>query len=154
LDTTAELVLHGAPLIFNPTANSFEINVVVSHGDPAKLQASVRGDGQADFAPLPSPSHRASSIAEWKADGLSAGTRYDYRITSLEPERTGEVLFEGSAITQRPPGQEFSFTIITDTHVPQPIDTAQQRDQIEQVYQDVMRDVTQLEQPDFIVNLG
>lgn len=153
LDTTAELVLHGAPLIFNPTANSFEINVVVSHGDPAKLQASVRGEGQADFAPLPPPSHRASSIAEWKADDLSAGTRYDYRITSLEPERTGEVLFEGSAITQRPPGQEFSFTIITDTHVPQPVDTAQ-RDQIEQVYQDVMRDVTQLEQPDFIVNLG
>lgn len=80
--------------------------------------------------------------------------RYEYRISSLEEQNAGQVLFEGAVRTQRPPGQEFSFTIITDSHVPQPLDTAQQRDEIEAVYQAVMQDVTATEQPDFIVNLG
>ncbi len=148
-------VLFGAPLIFNPTSDGFGINVVVASGEAARLGAFVREAGQDDYLMLDPPAHPAENIAQWDVVGLSPGMHFEYQITDL-PTDGGEarLLFEGDVVTQRPPGEGFSFTVITDSHVPQPVPTAQQRDEIEAVYSAVMSDVAELEDPDFIVNLG
>ncbi len=151
----SDLALYGAPLIFSPTFDGFGINAVVAVGDAMRLRAAVTETGNDDFSVLDPPTHPATNIAEWRATGLSPGTHYQYRIVAAADAADEEVvLFEGDVVTQRPPGQEFSFTVITDSHVPQPVPTAQQRDEIETVYKAVMSEVHQNEDPDFIVNLG
>lgn len=148
--------LFGAPLVFNPTANGFELQaVVLSGGDPASLSASVRSRGSGSYTPVSAPTHPAEDIAQWQLTGLSPGTHYEYRITGSAPDGSStRILFEGQAVTQRQPGTDFSFVLITDTHVPQPHPAAQQRSTIEATYTAVMRDIADLERPDFIVNLG
>ncbi len=151
------IALQGAPLIFSPTASSFGINVVLSEGSPDDLNARVRRRGTIDYVPLEAPEHPAQSIAQWTASGLEAGTHYQYQIVLGDESAAGDesdVLFEGQALTQRRAGEDFSFALIADTHVPPPVAEAPQRDQIERTYRAVMGDIADLERPDFIINLG
>ncbi len=152
---TSSVHLFGAPLVFNPTSNQFGIHVVARSGDVSSLRALVRKAGGGEYQAPSAPSHPADDVAQWLVDGLEPGTRYEYRIEA--PALLGtqtEIVFEGSATTQRPRGESFSFTIIADTHVPQATDLAQSRALIEATYSAVMSDVAAFEAPDFIVNLG
>lgn len=141
--------------MFNPTHDGFELQAVVLNGDPKNLSASVRKRGSGTHTPVSEVSYPAEDIAQWRVSGLEPGAHYEYRISASQADSAGaQILFEGQAVTQRPPGSDFSFVLITDTHVPQPDPRAQQRATIEATYQAVTRDITDLERPDFIVNLG
>jgi hypothetical protein len=55
--------------------------------------------------------------------GLDAGQRYEYEITAVSPLDAGQdqLLYRGSAVTRRPPGESFVFDLLTDSHI-QPCD--------------------------------
>src|SRR5450759_469425 len=109
-------VLLGAPLTFDPTASGFALNVVLAKGDPSSLRAHVRAQGAATWGSVTTPEVRGADIAQWAFDGLDPGARYEYEI--LAAGAGGETpLYSGSAVTQRQPGQSFTFALISDSHI-------------------------------------
>src|SRR5690606_18069803 len=86
------------------------------------LSLQVRTTGAAGWgAPTPAVV-RASDVAEWSVSGLTAGTRYDYRLVegaAKVDDGGGELLsvFEGSGITQKPAGQPYTFALLSDSHI-------------------------------------
>jgi 3',5'-cyclic AMP phosphodiesterase CpdA len=108
--------LRGAPLLFAPTADGFGVSAVLAAGDPAAFALRVRPDGAADWAEALPPDVRASDVAQWRVTGLASGTRHQYRVVTLAAGAE-TVLYEGSAMTRRPPGASFSFAMVSDTHV-------------------------------------
>ena len=112
----AEFAMVGAPLPFAPTAHGFGINAVLAKGDPSLLSAHVRAPGNASWEDAVLPEVRSTDIAEWTFDKLLPGARYDYEI--LVPTDGGNsALYAGSAVTQRQPGDAFTFALITDSHI-------------------------------------
>jgi 3',5'-cyclic AMP phosphodiesterase CpdA len=108
--------LCGAPLPFDPTGDGFGLNAVVSSGDPTLLNARVRPAGTKAWGGALAPTVRAADTAAWRIGGLAPGTRYEYEIQS--PENPAHPpLYGGSVVTQRQPGQPFTFALISDTHI-------------------------------------
>lgn len=106
--------LRGAPLVFTPTAQGFGLSVVLETGDPSRLQARVRAAGSDVWEPLIAPRIPAPDLAEWTFDGLAPGARYEYAVVAGDGEA---VLYAGSAVTQRPAGDPFTFALIADSHI-------------------------------------
>jgi hypothetical protein len=146
-------VLVGAPLLFNPTASSFGINVV-AFGNVGGVRARVRSWGATEWGPALVPELRAADALEWTVSNLSPSTRYEYEIFEEAVER--RTLFTGSVTTARPPGESFKFAVVTDTHIPPrevaPGDVATVND-FEAVMAFVANDISVFS-PEFIVNLG
>src|SRR5690606_19489862 len=95
-------------------------------------------------------------IAQWKVRGLKPGTAYDYQVLEHSPgDAAGPLLrFEGRVVTQRPPGEEFTFVVLADTHIPPPYPAVEARAEIERVFAAVMQQVAAGPSPDFLLNLG
>ncbi len=146
-----EAELYGPPLIFNPTTDGFGINVVLGANDGATLSARVRLPQEEDWVDLGSPMPTAHDVREWMASGLLPGERYQYQV------RDGsDMLYEGSAVTQRGPGMEYTFALITDSHVPPrdvPAGSLEALDFTEETLLRVGANVA-ADNPDFLVNLG
>jgi 3',5'-cyclic AMP phosphodiesterase CpdA len=148
--STAEFGLLGAPLIFDPTADGFGLNAVTAVGDAGALRARLRALGTAVWGELAPPTVRGTDVAQWVFSGLSPGIRYEYEI--LVPGATDDTtLYAGSAITQRPPGEAFTFALITDSHIGANLRYTNQGDP--NVLAAVSTEVSAAA-PDFIVHLG
>jgi hypothetical protein len=176
IDTSPGLL--GAPLIVAPTANEFGLSVVMAAGDPGALRVRVRTEGAAAWGAPRTPTVLGADLAEWQITGLSASTRYDYQVSLLVGADdvdggldtggldAGDVdggadgggpglgelpLYQGSAVTQRPAGQSFTFAIITDSHIGANLDFTNQGDPatLEAVSAEVAT-----ASPDFLFNLG
>lgn len=146
LEETAATLL-GAPLVFAPTGEGFHINAVMGSGAPSSLRARVAVAGTASWGADTSPTSRGSDVAEWTFAGLAPGTRYTYKIS----EAGTTTLYTGSAVTQRPPGQAFTFALITDPHIGADLTYSNQGSP------DTLRAVSAAvgqAAPDFMVNLG
>lgn len=104
-------VLRGAPLLFSPTFSSFGISAVVGAGDPGELYSCVRRKGDELWQSIPARRITANDAAEWKVNGLRAGSEYEYIV-----RRGTETLFAGRAVTERVAGESFRFALITDSH--------------------------------------
>lgn len=115
-DGSSVVELLGAPLVFATTADGFSLNAVTVGGDASELSARARQPGSDDWRPG-APSSRGSDVLEWKFGDLSAGTRYEYQVVRTDPEGDAVTLFAGDIVTQRPPGSEFSFALLTDSHI-------------------------------------
>ena len=151
----ASLQLLGAPVIIAPTAHSFGVSVVLRSGDPRALDLQVRPAGTSEWLTAPAPLVPADDLAQWTVTGLPPGARHAYRVRS-----GGAVLYQGSAVTTRPPGTSFTFALITDTHLdprdPVPDGTTVIDDfygEMEQTMLDIMPQVSAVA-PDFVINLG
>jgi hypothetical protein len=149
------LALLGAPLVVAPTAESFGVNVVLRSGDPSTLDLQVRPAGTSDWLPVDPPLVPAPDVAQWTVTGLQPGLRHAYRVLG-----GGDVLYEGSAVTARPPGTPFTFSLITDTHIeardPVPDGMTVVDDgygTMEQTMLEVMPEVA-ASAPDLVLNLG
>lgn len=152
---TPELSLMGSPLLFAPTATGFGLNAVVVNGDPASLRASVRAAGESAWRDAGLASFPAADVAEWRVEGLEPASSYEYQVT--HPSVEGEtVLGSGRLTTQRPPGDPFTFALLTDTHVPprelEPDDLST-NDFMEDTLLQVAPDIL-VSHPDFMMNLG
>ena len=142
--------LVGAPLAFSPTAHGFGLNAVVAQGDPPLLVAHVRAAGTATWSDLAAATARGTDVAQWWFEGLAAGLRYEYEI--LAPDAGGQVrLYSGSAVTQRPPGDSFTFALITDSHIGADLEFSNQGDPT--VLATVSAEVDAAA-PDFVLHLG
>ncbi|HXU00989.1 MAG TPA: metallophosphoesterase [Polyangia bacterium] len=145
--------LQGGPLLFSPTAHGFGISVVLRAGDPEMLQARVRAAGTTDRCawgdPVP-PTVRAPDLAEWTIDGLAPATTYEYEIDGCTPTGDG-VLAAGHAVTQRQPGQSFTFALVSDTHIGADLTYDNQGD--ETILSATSREIAAA-RADFVVNLG
>lgn len=146
----------GRPLTFAPTRDGFGINFIWVNGDPGELIAEVRPrDGTEEWTDLGPPTVPASDLAEWRAKGLTAGTRYEYRIIRERGEER-EVVASGSAVTQRPSGDSFTFGLLSDTHIPPRAISPGDDSQVN--YQEVTLAAVASnlapENHDFVVNLG
>jgi 3',5'-cyclic AMP phosphodiesterase CpdA len=102
------------PLLLRPTDDGVTINVVFE-GDPERIGLELRKAGEEGaWAPGGPPTSRGPDVLEWRLTGLGAATRYHYRVHTGGDERSGA---RGSFVTRRPPGQPFTFALITDPHI-------------------------------------
>jgi predicted phosphodiesterase len=150
-----EIVLQGPPLVFAPTSSGFSLNVVVAQGERAALEARVRKIGTSAWRRILARTFRANDIVEWSATALAPGTRYEYQIRAT-PAIEGHSLFSGAVTTARPPGTPFTFTLISDSHIP-PRDELPIGPESEGFMEDTLAAVTRemrLSEPDFVINLG
>ncbi|MFO7181727.1 MAG: metallophosphoesterase, partial [Pseudomonadota bacterium] len=146
--------LLGAPLAFAPTAQGFGISVVLKQGDPEKLLVRIRAEGEQDYGEPKTPMVLASDLAEFHFDGLDAGTRYEYQVVvaATDAEEAGEeLLYEGSVVTQRPPGASYSIALISDPHIGANLAYHNQGD--ETILRAVGAEIAAMS-PDFVLNLG
>lgn len=143
-------VLVGAPFLFSPTEDGFGISVALKSGDPGNLLVRVRKQGTDDWGAAFEPEVRASDLAEWRIDGLSAGLSYEYQLVVSEDDDE-TVLFEGVQVTQRKAGDPFRFALLTDSHIGAHEDFDNQGDP--GVLRSVSAAVAAVT-PDFVVNLG
>jgi 3',5'-cyclic AMP phosphodiesterase CpdA len=175
LDVVSELLV--APLIFAPTKDRFEVNAVVADGDPKTLRLFVLRSLDKGWTEVETVRYPAFDIVEWSVTDLSPGTVYSYTIVTEEDaqkaleEVTAEprprevkeldaikhprLLFLGEAVTQREPGERFSFALIADTHL-RPHEVTPGLDiwaVEEQTLLSVVQDI-KVNHPDFIVHLG
>lgn len=144
--------LEGPPFLFRPTEQGFGINVVLKAGEPEALGLRLLSlDGTSWSERFPAEP-RAVDVAEWELDGLTAGRRYTYRIVETTNDETEDrVVYEGSGVTQRPPGETYSFALLSDSHIGYNLGYANQGNP--QVLADVGGQLSSTN-PDFIVNLG
>ena len=93
---------------------------------------------------------REVDLGEIEFTGLEPATRYEYQIIDGETEEL-RVLYDGKALTQRLPGAEFSFAMISDTHIGVNLDYSNQGDAAltALISADLLAD-----NPDFIIHLG
>jgi len=164
LDTSGFELL-GAPLIFSPKADGFSVSVVLRKGDPTALQLRVRAESASNatgWGPGTSP---AADTAQWTVTGLQPGQRYTYDVCLHQDGTFGALscdglLYTGSAMTTRPPGAEFTFVAMADTHIeprdPVPPGSTIINDiygSMENTLQAVTADVAAAK-ADFIINMG
>jgi hypothetical protein len=147
----APLGLLGAPVVFSPTTHGFGISVVLSGGDPATLWARVRPKGQTVWGGPAVPVVRATDLAEWDVEGLTPGGAYEYQIAGIAASGDEVALYQGSVVTQRPPGASFSFALVTDTHIGSDLTFSNQGDV---ATLSTVSGAIGLAAPDFVVNLG
>jgi hypothetical protein len=153
-----EYTLIGAPLVFNPTASSFSVSAVLTSGDPQNVRLGVRPAAGGEFVTGGTVEVPTADAVEWTAHGLNPGTAYDYRVfVDRSSSGDGELeLARGRATTQRPPGQQFTFALVTDTHIPPrdyaPIGLDTVND-MESVLLAVDQEIA-AGAPDFLMNLG
>jgi hypothetical protein len=157
----AAFALLGAPMVSTPTPHGFTLDTVLRAGDPARLQARVRAQGEATWIEEGPATVVAPDLARWSVNGLAAGQRYEYEVQAasagaVEPR----TLYAGSAVTARPAGTPFTFALIADTHI-EPRDPIPEGQTIpddtwgvhETNMLSVMREIPASE-PDFLINLG
>jgi predicted phosphodiesterase len=86
---------------------------VVFEGDADGFALDLRraGDEEA-WASGGEPTPLGPDVLEWTLTGLESATRYRYRIRIA-----GTPAARGSFVTRRPPGQPFTFALITDPHI-------------------------------------
>lgn len=142
--------LRGAPLPFAATQDGFGLNAVVEKGSPSDLKARVRASGRTAWSEPVVATVAAPDVAQWRFSDLSPGLRYEYEI--LAPAAAGmETLYAGSAVTQKPRGQPFTFALITDSHIGADLSYSNQGDP--EVLRAVSSELDKLE-PDFLIHLG
>jgi hypothetical protein len=122
----------------------------LAKGDPSALRTHVRAAGTAVWADTITPEVRGADIAQWHLDGLSPGTRYEYQVLS-SAETGGNSLYTGSAVTQRVPGDSFTFALISDSHIGSDLSYSNQGDPT--ILAKVSLAVGTAS-PDFMMNLG
>ena len=107
-----EIRLVAPPLLVRPTDRGVTVNVV-HEGNAADLTLQVRGPGDKEaWKPAGAPDRPGKDVVQWTLDDLEPATRYLYRI------RIGNrVAASGGFVTRRPPGQAFTFALITDPHI-------------------------------------
>ena len=142
--------LRGAPLPFVPTAHGFGLNAVLSSGDPSLLRARVHPQGTSTWGSTVLPEVRGADIAQWNFEGLDPGVRFEYEILASVPGGD-QSLYAGSAVTQRQPGDSFTFALITDSHIGANLTYSNQGNP--NTLKSISAEVGTA-QPDFIVNLG
>ena len=146
--TSFELL--GAPLLFAPTATSVGINAVLVTGSPAQLVARIRATGATEWGAPIAAERVGEDVAEWRLSGLSPATRYEYEVVAQD-QASEQVLYAGSLNTQRPPGDAFTFALLTDSHIGSDLTFGNQGvpETLIAVAEDIASD-----SPDFMVNLG
>jgi hypothetical protein len=107
--------LCGAPMVVRPTGHGFAVHAILASGSPTDLTAGVRRVGETDWQPAPVREDVASDVVEWTFDGLLPGVRYEYQIRRAAG--AAEVVYAGSAVTQRRAGDPFAFALLSDSHI-------------------------------------
>jgi 3',5'-cyclic AMP phosphodiesterase CpdA len=153
--TDDEIVFLGAPLIFAPTANGFSVNVALYTGAPESLRLYYRSADSEPWSEALEPVFPAEDMVEWRLEGLEAGTMYQYLISGAEADNIEKTLFRGEAITQRPKESEFTFALLTDSHIsPREVGPDLQTwDNVESVLLQTSVDISAA-LPDFVIHLG
>jgi hypothetical protein len=107
----------GTELLCRPTDNSVTVNVVAD----APLQIYFKYGTESGVYPNQTSAmpYAANDPVKVVIDGLTADTRYYYRMVYSEDSGTTWVERddEGSFHTQRLPGETFTFTVTSDSHV-------------------------------------
>jgi hypothetical protein len=111
-----EVTFTASELLCRPTDHSVTVNVVAAQSVQAYFQyGTVSGVYTDQTGTVTSPGGTPVQVV---IDGLSADTRYYYRMVYREVGTTDWVYRdEHSFHTQRAPGSTFTFTIISDSHM-------------------------------------
>jgi 3',5'-cyclic AMP phosphodiesterase CpdA len=145
----AELLL-GAPLAFAPTTRSFGLNAIVAKGYPSALLARVRPVSTSTWGTQIPATVLGLDVAQWRFHGLAPGTRYEYEILATSSSGT-RPLYAGSATTQKPAGQPFTFALLSDPHIGSDLTYGNQGNP--ETLKAVSAEI-EANAPDFMLNLG
>jgi hypothetical protein len=151
-----EMTLVGAPLVFAPTATSFRVSVVAANGNAEPIRAAVRPASGGDWSSDATRAYPTPDAVEFTFMGLTPATAYEYRVVATLSEDDDLELATGRVTTQRPPGQDYSFALITDTHIP-PRSYVPTDQGTENTFESTLAAVAQdiaAGNPDFVMNLG
>lgn len=108
-------LIEAGELLGRPTSSSAALHMLFE----PEVEAYVEyGTQSGDYAQSTSPSASTEGIFETNIAGLSAGTRYFYRVRFRDESSGGsyEAGNEYSFVTARPAGSEFTFTVTSDSH--------------------------------------
>jgi hypothetical protein len=148
------LELVGSPLVFAPTASSFGLSIVMASGDPGLVYAELRPANGSSWEIAGNAEYPTDDVVELTFYDLSPGTTYEYRVLAGLDEELE--LATGRVTTQRPAGQPFTFTLVTDTHIPPrsyvPLDLG-----TENTHESTLLAIApemMAASPDFVMNLG
>lgn len=150
-DTDAEMITDGdveeasllaTPVIHSPTATSVVITAAAgSRRD--RLRLEVRPEGSESNWTSTVGELLGEDVVEWSVRGLEPSTSYSYRIHD-----GNDALHLGRFVTQRRPGEQFTFALISDTHV-----FVDNPESVAGVLGPVSAAIEQ-DQPDFVIHLG
>jgi hypothetical protein len=136
-------------MLARPTDHSITANIITDYDADFYIEyGTVSGDYPSDTITY---SATADEPVEFIIDGLSANTRYFYRLNySRDGVAEWNVGAEHSFITQRSSGSSFTFTVISDSHLGQyggddPDELA--------LYELALQNV-EADQPDFHIDVG
>jgi hypothetical protein len=119
------------------------------------VRAAVRTAAGGPWIEQGTVEYPTGDVVDWTFHSLDAGVAYEYRVYAHDGTEVIE-LATGRATTQRPPGEAFTFSLVTDTHIPPRsyvplgLDTENYQERtLLAVAQEIASD-----NPDFIFNLG
>ncbi len=151
----AGVALLGAPYPFIPTAHGFSLNAVLGSGQPSQLQCRLRKAGSDAWGEAQSPAPAADDVAQWSFDGLEPGSAYEYEIVTADGDQETQQ-YQGELTTRRDPGTEFTFALITDSHIQPREVTAGDSSTVnsEEITLSQVAPEVEAFKPDFVINLG
>jgi len=140
-------VLDGPPLVSGTSDSGFSLNAVIMRGDPDEVLLRYRKESDSAWKEAEDGTARDHDVIVWLLKGLEAGTVYEYQLVQ-KPARSHESMYSGEIVTAINAGGQFSFDLISDTHiyVNNPGETGET---LQKVVGNMEEDM-----PDFVIHLG
>ena len=137
------------PFLARPRATSILINARNGHTD-AVAGLEVRRLGESQWSPSGNELNASpGEFLNWTLEGLTAATRYEYRVFTAVPGGDPAPVARGSFTTQRNNEQGFTAALIADAHAGAFVDGSGPFEVLDEVIRNVRR-----ERPDFVIALG
>ncbi len=137
------------PFLARPTTSSILINA--RNGDePAIGSVEHRRPDEREWQTTAGTLQGAPrGFFEWTVQGLSPGTRYEYRVMLARDDLEAHPAAVGSFITQRNDDAPYVAALMTDSHTGTFVDGRPEVQVLDDVVRNVMRD-----RPEFVLALG
>ena len=140
-------VLDGPPLVFATSESGFSLNTVIMRGDHDEVLLRYRKESDSAWKTAENSTAEDHDVIEWMVKGLEAGTVYEYQLIQ-KPVGAHSPMCPGEIVTARSAGDEFSFNVISDTHV-----YVNNPDETRETVQGVVGSMEE-DMPDFVIHLG
>lgn len=145
---SAEAAFPGPELLARPTDSSVTVNVVAGTAIEAYFEYGVQAGSYKDKTSVATAAANQPLVAVM--NGLKPNTLYYYRMVYRRPgDSDWTARDEHSFHTQRPPGETFTFTVVSDSHM-NIVAGAQVNSQL---YQIALGSIAR-DSPDFHLDLG
>jgi len=135
-----------SPLGHSPTADAIKINAVTQESREAlrlEWRPVAAANQPRQWTAVADATLLGTDVKEWRITGLQPGADYEYRVS----DGIGAP-YPGRFVTQRLPGQGFTFALLADTHI-----FVESPEDVAHVLEPVAELIT-ADRPDLVLHLG